>query len=332
MTVRLLCIANPSAYEGATTDIPLSYARLASHPDIELFHADTRAMMIDAPTIDVVPVPRGFQPEEFQALQRAATITLPDHELDVAFCRTLKPFPPGYLVHLQRRTPALRFVNDPRGIEQQLQPDFVIKAAAEWMPPALMPTDVREFADFLAEHGTIVAKRANSCGGRGVYRICGEGALQTDNVLEGARTFVHADALYESLTDHGQIAILLMRYLSGVTRGERRVIAVAGEVYGAYVRRSPSGHWIQNLTMGGAPEPTEVHERERLLVASTSGAYTARGIHVLGYDLIQDDQGTWKVSEINAGNIGGLFRLEDLGVEGVTDRFVEWLHQFASQI
>ena len=329
MTVRLLCIANPSAYAGATTDIPLSYARLAAHPHIELLHADTRAMMKDEPMIDVVPVPSGFRPEEFQALEREPTSKVSAQTIDVAFCRTLKPFPPGYLASLQRRTPTLRFVNDPSGIEQQLKPDFVLDAAAEWMPPAMMPANASEVEDFLARHGTIVAKRANSCGGRGVYRIRGQRGLHTDNILEGERNFPTVDALYDSLSDGGEIPILLMRYLRGVTRGERRVIAVAGEVYGAYVRRSPSGHWVQNLTMGGSPEKTEVDPREHALVAATSDSYTTRGIHVLGYDLLEDDDGVWRVSEINAGNIGGLFRLEELGVDGVTDRFVEWLEEFA---
>ena len=44
--------------------------------------------------------------------------------------------------------------------------------------------------------------------------------------------------------------------------------------------------------------------------------------------VIQDDDGVWRVSEINAGNVGGIFRLEELGITGVTDRFVGWLHRF----
>ena len=46
------------------------------------------------------------------------------------------------------------------------------------------------------------------------------------------------------------------------------------------------------------------------------------------YDLLRGDDGRWLVSEINAGNVGGLFRIEYLGVQGLTDRFVNWLHEF----
>ena len=51
----------------------------------------------------------------------------------------------------------------------------------------------------------------------------------------------------------------------------------------------------------------------------------------MGYHLLLIDDGGWLISEINAGNIGGLFRLEYLGVPGITDRFVGWLQRFANQ-
>jgi hypothetical protein len=49
---------------------------------------------------------------------------------------------------------------------------------------------------------------------------------------------------------------------------------------------------------------------------------------VPGYELLRDDNSDWKISEINAGNIGGLLRIEHLGVAGVTDRFVAWLQGY----
>ena len=106
-------------------------------------------------------------------------------------------------------------------------------------------------------------------------------------------------------------------------------MAVDGEVYGAYLRRSADGHWVQNLSMGGTATPAHCGELERRLVQATSPHYARHGIHILGYDLLRDDDGQWTISEINAGNIGGLFRLEQMGAGPITDRFVRWLHRFA---
>ena len=68
-----------------------------------------------------------------------------------------------------------------------------------------------------------------------------------------------------------------------------------------------------------------VTEEDRLMVDATAPYYQQVGIRLLGYDLLLDNSGAWKISEINAGNIGGLFRLEYLGVKGVSDRFVDML-------
>ena len=104
-----------------------------------------------------------------------------------------------------------------------------------------------------------------------------------------------------------------------------RVVVVDGEIYGGYLRRSADGHWVQNVSLGGGCELVPVGSTERVAIAATFQAYQRAGIHVLGYDFLRDDDGSWRLSEINAGNVGGLDRLEHLGVRGVTDRFVDWL-------
>ena len=59
-----------------------------------------------------------------------------------------------------------------------------------------------------------------------------------------------------------------------------------------------------------------VSERDRAIVAATAPAYSDAGIRLLGYDLLRDDDGHFVVGEINAGNVGGLFRLEGAGRRG----------------
>jgi len=119
--------------------------------------------------------------------------------------------------------------------------------------------------------------------------------------------------------------VLLMTYLPRVTEGDRRIVVMDGEIFGTYIRRSKNGHWIQNVSFGSTCKLMSVTEEDRILVTATAPYYQQAGIRLLGYDLLLDNNGTWKVSEINAGNIGGLFRLEYLGVKGVPDRFVDKL-------
>ena len=70
--MKLLCIANPNAYQHAITDVPLSYARLAAHPDVELYHTETTAMMGMDSRINAVAIQAGFMPDEFRTLPTRA--------------------------------------------------------------------------------------------------------------------------------------------------------------------------------------------------------------------------------------------------------------------
>ncbi len=329
--MRLLLISNPEAYRTATTDIPLSYARLASSPGIELFHADTGALLTPGDSIAATRVPATFQPEDFVGLGEATVNEFAPGDFDLGFCRTLKPFPPDYLHRLQDRSAKLRFVNDPAGIERQLELGFVVEAAGDFMPPTLITADAAEAESYFDWHGTLVAKRANSCGGRGVFKLSRDGSGDTivDHVVEGELRFGQFSEAFQALSA-GE-PLLLTRYLRRVTEGEKRIIVLDGAILGAYQRTSANGHWIQNVSFGAKTELTSVSEREAEIVANTCGRYRDRGIHLLGYDLLRDDAGEWVVSEINAGNIGGVFRLETMGVPGVTRHVVEWLEQFAAR-
>ena len=325
--MKILCIANPNVYQHAITDVPLSYARLAAHPDVELYHAETETMMEPGPSLNVIPIHAGFMPDEFGTLPTRDPVRMKAKDFDIAFCRTLKPFPIGYLDQLSQWSHDVPFVNDPSGIARQLDVGFLLETASQFTPPALV-TNKQDIAQgFLNEHGMMVVKQSNSCGGRGVYKVSTEnhGAFVTDNVMETPRTFHSFSEMFLHVTKGSSEHILLMSYLPRVTEGDRRIVVMDGETFGTYIRRSKSGHWVQNVSFGSTCELMPVTEEDRRMVEATAPYYQQAGIRLLGYDLLLDNSGTWKISEINAGNIGGLFRLEYLGIKGVTDRFVDRL-------
>lgn len=331
--MRLLVIANPEAYRGTLTDVPLSYARLAAHPQVELYHANTEAMLAPGPDINATPVEADFSPEQFCDLQYRETSTLPPEHFDAAFCRTLKPFADNYLDRMVEWSHKLLLVNHPAGLQQQLRHEFFLSAAHELAPPSLITADDREAQAFMQEHGIIVAKRGNSCGGRGVFRIepTDDGGFSVDNILEGAHRFDQFSQSFDYISRNGKEQLLFMRFLPRVVEGDKRIVVVDGEIYGIFVRTSTQQHWVQNVTFGANCDLQPATEADRELVAATSEPYRAAGIHILGYDLLRGDDGKWLISEINAGNIGGLFRLQDLGMKHSTERFVRWLHAFGKR-
>ena len=327
--MKLLFIANPEAYRGSQTDVPAVYRRLARHPAIELFHADTGD--IDArDRIPAARVPDDLGGEDLRGLTSLVRRDCAPEDFDLAFCRTLKPFPPGYIDALCELADRLRFVNDPRGIRRQLDPTFTLEAAESVMPDSLVSAEPEAILAFLSRHTVAVLKTANSCGGRGVYRVeCRGRELLAENLVWGCRRFADIEGLLGAMRGSSRESVLCMRYLPRVVEGDKRIVVVEGEIYGSYLRRSAAGNWIQNVSAGGRCEASEVTRREEAMVAATEPFYRAVGIHTLGYDLLRDDRGAWLVSEINAGNIGGFGRLEQLGQGDATGRLARWLIAFA---
>ena len=213
--MKLLCIANPKAYQHAITDVPLSYARLAAHPDVELYHTETETMMNTGQSINVVPIHTGFMQDEFGQLPARESIMMQADEFDIAFCRTLKPFPTGYLDQLAQWSQYVSFVNDPSGIARQLDVEFLIHAARQFTPPAVVTIEQDIAQRFLIDHGTMVVKKSNSCGGRGVFKVSidSQGNFVTDNVMEKPRTFPSFSDVFLHITKGSSEHVLLMAYL-----------------------------------------------------------------------------------------------------------------------
>ena len=130
--------------------------------------------------------------------------------------------------------------------------EFLLKAAGQFTPPAVVTSEQNVAQHFLHEHETMVVKRSNSCGGRGVYKVSPDpqGCFVTDNVIEGPQTFPSFSEMFCHIRKDSSEPVLLMSYLPRVMEGDRRIVVMDGEIFGTYIRRSKSGHWIQNVSFG----------------------------------------------------------------------------------
>ncbi|MBE9028217.1 hypothetical protein IQ266_00420 [filamentous cyanobacterium LEGE 11480] len=328
--MKFLWICDPTIYTQASQDVPTLYRHLSRDPRIEFFHAPIRSV-VPGDRADVIPVPHDLTHAGFLTLDEHATQNHRLSDFDLVFCRRLKPFPAGYLDILSEWETYTKFVNSPTQKKDQMTPDFLYRVARDYLPDTLVTADLGSAQDFFVQHQTIVAKTANSCGGRGVFKIWFESdQFQVDNSLMGLQTFSTFAAVMTYLLSHTDEPLQFVRYLSQVTAGDKRIVVVDGEIYGAYIRRSRSGYWVNNVSFDGDCILSEVTPAEQQAIAGTVEQYRSRGLHTLGYDFLLDHDGVWRISEINAGNIGGFARLEQLTGEAIADRFLNWLINFAS--
>ncbi|MGK7893575.1 MAG: RimK family alpha-L-glutamate ligase [Xenococcus sp. (in: cyanobacteria)] len=331
--MNILLICNPRSYQDSTADVPKFYRKISQRSDLNLFHTSPNQVMKQenlSNQILATKITDKLTYQEFLGLENKPQKLYPLQKFDLVFCRTLKPFPPGYLNRLSSWEKFTKFVNSPSHKKEQITADFLFKVAKNWIPETIVTDDWQEALTFWQKHQTIVAKQVNSCGGRGVFKIWYEQNLfQVDNFQKGLHSFQHFSQVINYVKGTTQAPLQLVRYLSQVNQGDKRIIVVDGEIYGAFLRRSKTGHWVNNVSGDGECIKAEISDYEKNAIADTVIAYQKRGLHSLGYDFLQDDHGIWRISEINAGNIGGFSRLEELTQTKVMERFIDWLIYFA---
>ena len=331
--MNILLICDPKSYREDTLDVPKFYRAISRYQNLNLFHTFPHQVMEEeefSNHILATKIANKLNHKDFLDLENQPQKLYSLQNFDLVFCRTLKPFPPGYLDHLSIWEKFTTFVNSPSNKKEQISADFLVKVAQNWIPETIVTDNLQEAQAFWKKHQTIVAKQVNSCGGRGVFKIWyQQGLFQVDNFQNGLRSFTSFAEVVDYAKGATQAPLQLVCYLSQVNQGDKRIVVVDGEIYGAYLRRSKTGHWVNNVSGDGECILSEISDFEKEAISNTVTAYQERGLHTLGYDFLQDDDGLWRISEINAGNIGGFSRLEQLTQTPVMERFIDWLVYFA---
>ena len=333
--MKILCICEPASYQRPSADIPIFYQRLAADSRVASFHLPTSQVLQvpfagERPQVTVAPLTDSLDYERFLQLDAIATQPHLLESFDLVFCRTLKPFPEGYLKRLQQWETTVKFVNRPSSKLEQIHPNFLLQVAQPYIPDTVVAETWQQALPFFERHRTIVAKRPNSCGGRGIFKIWyADGQFQVDNLQAGLQQFSDFAQVMHYVRTNSSLPIQLMRYLPQVRAGDKRVIVVDGEIYGAFIRRSKGGYWVNNISGDGECYAAEVGDLEREAIEYSVGQYRDRGLLTLGYDFLQDEDGNWRISEINAGNIGGFARLEALTGRPILQQLMDWLINFA---
>ncbi len=330
--IRLVCITDPLTHPPFDTTVDL-YRLFPADPRFQLFHLQVERLG-DGSSFPVTPVPRPLDYQEFRALGAAPAAPARFTDFDLAFSRADRPHPPGYLEILARHEDEVQFVGGrPSALIQCGDRGFYRSIASHFMPEGTMTRDLTGAAEFVRTHGRVVAKRNRSYGGKGLVRIWEAEGSWWMEWANGERS-VHRqlETILEEVFASDPDPFELVRYLESVGAGDKRVLVVEGELYGAYLRLAADGGWINNQTSGGTVHPATITPREEAIVRATWQVYHDRGVDLLGYDFLVDDAGQPMLSEINASsNIGGYGVVEQTSGVPVYPRLLDWIHRLAGR-
>jgi glutathione synthase len=205
-------------------------------------------------------------------------------EFDAVLMRKDPPFDSEYFyaTHLLERAEAegARVFNSPRALRDHPE-KLAILEFPEFIAPTLVtrnPADVRAFH---AEQQDIILKPLDGMGGTGIFRVKDDG--------------LNLGAIIEGLNREGAQTIMVQRFLPAIAQGDKRILVIGGQPVPFSLARIPQGSEVRgNLAAGGKGVAQPLTERDREIAAAIGPKLAARGLLLIGLDVIGE-----QLTEIN---------------------------------
>ncbi len=217
-------------------------------------------------------------------------------EADVILMRQDPPFDIAYITAthlLERLHPKTLVVNDPSSVRNAPEKLFVTHFP-QLMPPTLITRDRAEIEAFRREFGAVVMKPLHGHGGAAVIR------LTPDDMNFGS--------VFDLFSVTFKEPWVVQRFLPKITEGDKRILLIEGEAMGAVNRVPAENDLRSNMVRGGAANATELSEREREICATIGPELKARGLILVGIDVIDGN-----LTEINVTSPTGIRAIRKLG-------------------
>jgi glutathione synthase len=197
--------------------------------------------------------------------------------VDVLFMRKDPPFDIEYvtstwLLELAEQQGVL-VVNKPQALRDCNEKAFIAQFP-QCCTDTLISRDAQDLRDFVAEIGDVILKPLDGMGGAGIFRI-----TDTDPNLS---------VVLETLL-HGGATVMAQRFLPAIKDGDKRILMVDGEPVPYTLARIPAdGETRGNLAAGGRGVAQALTEKDRWIAEQVAPALKARGLLLVGLDVIGD--------------------------------------------
>ena len=236
-------------------------------------------------------------------------------EVDAVLMRKDPPFDPEYFyaTHLlsQAVREGARVFNDPAALRNHPE-KLAILEFPQFIGPTLVTRDAADVRRFHAEHRDIILKPLDGMGGMGIFRVGPDG--------------LNLGSITETLNADGAQTLMVQRYLPEIVKGDKRILVIGGEPVPFCLARIPQGSEIRgNLAAGGKGVAQPLSDRDREIATSLGPILAARGLLLVGLDVIGDS-----LTEINVTSPTCFQEITDQAGFNVAKRFVDALEAAVS--
>ena len=181
-----------------------------------------------------------------------------------------------YATHLlgQAEREGARVFNSPRALRDHPE-KLAILEFPEFIGPTLVTRREADIKRFHAEHRDIILKPLDGMGGMGIFRVGPDG--------------LNLGSIVETLNKGGAETVMVQRYLSEITKGDKRILVIGGVPVPHVLARIPQGSEIRgNLAVGGKGVAQPLSANDRAVAEAVGPVLAARGLLLIGLDMIGD--------------------------------------------
>ena len=197
---------------------------------------------------------------------------------DAVLMRKDPPFDSEYFyaTHLlgQAEREGARVFNRPAALRDHPE-KLAILEFPQFIAPTLVTRSAQDVRAFHAEHRDIILKPLDGMGGMGIFRVGPDG--------------LNLGSIVETLNRGGEQTVMVQRYLPQIADGDKRVLVIDGQPVPFCLARIPQGSEIRgNLAAGGKGVARPLSARDREIAESIGPRLAARGLLLVGLDVIGD--------------------------------------------
>ncbi|MFO1250695.1 MAG: glutathione synthase [Inhella sp.] len=179
-----------------------------------------------------------------------------------------------YATHLlsQAEREGAKVFNKPSALREHPE-KLALLEFPQFTAPTLVSRDPQALRAFHAEQRDVIFKPLDGMGGMGIFRVREDG--------------LNLGSILEQLTHYGSQTIMAQRYLPEIVDGDKRVLLIDGVPVSHSLARIPQGNEVRgNLAAGGKGVAMPLTARERAVAEALGPTLAARGLLLVGLDLI----------------------------------------------
>lgn len=237
-----------------------------------------------------------FEEKGQQFLERTVRVDI--KTVDVVIMRLPRPVSDEFLMHLVAIARDKVFVNHPLGILRTSTKEFLLNFS-QVCPPMVLCHSTVEVLNFAKQY-PIVLKPLKEYGGKGIAKVANNQVVVGDDAPIDIGTYL--EQIQTPLEQDGYLA---MKFLKNVSKGDKRILVVNGELLAASLRLPAVDSWLCNVAQGGTSIAATITKEEEQIIKQIAPVLLKEGIVIFGADTLVGDNGKRVLSEVNTLSIGG---------------------------